>query len=135
LVRVNRASLSIKSRDLDAASITARIGIEPTRSPEARSDFDSARHSRWILHHYDEGSAEDRTGFASLRALLASLVPVNEALVALRDSGTCELVLWWTADSGSEQGSFLLPVDVIDGLALLGLDMNGTVNLSGEDER
>ena len=41
----------------------------------------------------------------------------------------CETCIWWTADSDSTQGGFVLPVELMAQLAALGVDLYTRVNL------
>jgi hypothetical protein len=134
MITVNRTSLTISSLTIDAATITRRLGISPTKSPESRPDFDPRRHTRWALDFVDEGSDESASqgGFESMRKLLDLVLPHLGALEALRADG-CELSLWWTGDSDSDQGSFNMSPALIRDLARLDLDLRGTANVASED--
>jgi hypothetical protein len=135
MITVNRASLTISSATFDASAITTRLGIEPSRSPETRRDFDPKRHTRWILHFDDQGDggSAHHGGFASLRRLLDAVLPRLEELHALRAEG-CELSLWWTGDSDSDQGAFNMSPGLIRDFARLELDLRGAVNLVEDDD-
>jgi hypothetical protein len=134
MIMVNRASLTISSLTLDAAAISRRLGMAPTSSPESRPDFDPRRHTRWVLHFDDEGNGESafQGGFASMRRLLDAVLPHLDELNALRADG-CELSLWWTGDSDSDQGSFNMSPELIRDLARLDLDLRSTVNIASRD--
>jgi hypothetical protein len=134
MITVNRTSLTISSLTIDAATITRRLGIAPTNSPESRPDFDPRRHTRWVLDFVDEGSDESASqgGFESMRQLLDVVLPHLGELEALRADG-CELSLWWTGDSDSDQGSFNMSPALIRDLARLDLDLRGTANAASED--
>jgi len=66
-----------------------------------------------------------------MRRLLDALLPRLEELESLRADG-CDMNLWWTGDSDSEQGAFNMSPELLRDLARLGLDLRGTVNLSDE---
>lgn len=134
MITVSRASLTISSITIDAATMTRRLGIEPSSSPESRPDFDPRRHTRWILRLTDEvrGESESQGGFASLRELLDTILPRVAELESLRAEG-CEVSLWWSGDSDSDQGSFNMSPAIIRDLARLDLDLRGTVNVASDD--
>ncbi|MEV4735785.1 MULTISPECIES: DUF4279 domain-containing protein [unclassified Microbacterium] len=122
--------------------ISALLGLEPTRSgdkgdltPAGRAGRNLApeylRYPRafWSLGAIDrEPSAEDRTGFSALRELVEILAPVADALAVLREGG--ETIIWWSGDSDSTQGGFVLEADLITRLAALGCHVYGTAFLS-----
>ncbi|MFB8189953.1 hypothetical protein ACFC14_11545 [Microbacterium sp. NPDC055988] len=83
------------------------------------------------MESVDEPGADDQTGFSALRALVVRLEPAAQALRELRQGG--ETVLWWSGDSDSTQGGFVLEADLIDSLAKLGCSVYGTAFLT-EDE-
>jgi hypothetical protein len=135
MITVDRASLTISSPTIDAATMTRRLGIEPSGSPESRADFDPRRHTRWILHFTDEGDggSELQGGFAALRKLLNTVLPRLAELDSLRAEG-CEVSLWWSGDSSSDQGSFNMSPALIHDLSRLRLDLRGTVNSADATE-
>jgi hypothetical protein len=95
MITVNRASLTISSPTIDAATMTRRLGIEPSGSPESRADFDARHHTRWILHFTDEGDggSELQGGFAALRKLLNTVLPRLAELDSLRAEGVRSVVV------------------------------------------
>ncbi|AXL11649.1 DUF4279 domain-containing protein [Microbacterium foliorum] len=146
MIQSNRASLSIHSDTKTVAEISAMLGMEPTGwgdkgdlTPAGRAGRNYAperlTHQRtfWSLDAYiDEPSADDQTGFSALRALVVRLEPKAQALMDLRQGG--ETVLWWSGDSDSTQGGFVLEADLISGIAKLGCDVFGTAYLTEDDE-
>lgn len=141
MIRRNRASLSIRSDAYSVAEITSMLGIEPdesgdvgtlTRAGRAGRDVAPARlrHQRtfWSITEKDDGdSRDDRTGFAALRRLVNRVAPNAQALADIRESG--ETVLWWSGDSDSVQGGFVLEADLIADVSRLGCDVYGTAYL------
>lgn len=146
MIRGNRASLSIHSDTRRVSEISAMLGLEPTDwgdegdlTPAGRAGRDSApeyltyQRNFWsLMEIVDDPSADDQTGFAALRALVSRLLPSVRALAELRQGG--ETVLWWSGDSDSTQGGFVLPAELLADVAALGCDVFGTAFLA-EDEK
>lgn len=127
MIGFNRASLAIHSERLSRDEITQRLGIEssPMRSRA------STGLAVWTLDMSDDprGSG-DETGTGALRRLVDVLTPNRDALAALREQ--CELRIWWSGDSDSSQGGFVLPADLLTSLGLLNIDVFGTAFLDDE---
>ncbi|MFJ4224539.1 hypothetical protein [Microbacterium sp. NPDC089695] len=60
------------------------------------------------------------------------LEPVAGALAELRQDG--ETINWWSGDSDSTQGGFVLEADLIARLAALGCHIYGTTYLSEDSD-
>ena len=145
MIRGNRASLSIHSDTKMVAEISAMLGLAPddwgdegdlTPAGLAGRSFapEYLTHQRtyWSLtESVDEPSADDQTGLSALRALVVKLEPAAQALAELRQGG--ETVLWWSGDSDSTQGGFVLEADLISSLAKLGCEVFGTAYLTEAD--
>ncbi|MDY0828749.1 hypothetical protein SK224_06365 [Microbacterium sp. BG28] len=140
MIRSSRATLSIYSDVLSVADVTAMLGIEPDNSGDmgtltraGRAGRDAAperlRHQRtfWSVTEKDDGDSDDATGFAALRRLVQRVGPIHRALATIRESG--ETVLWWSGDSDSSQGGFVLEADLISDVSRLGCDIYGTAFL------
>jgi hypothetical protein len=41
----------------------------------------------------------------------------------------CDARIWWSLDSDSTQGGFILPADLADSISALGVDIHATVYL------
>jgi hypothetical protein len=145
MIRGNRASFSVYSDTKTVNEISVMLGLEPTRSgdkgdltPAGRAGRDLAperlryQQTHWSLSVVNEPSEEDQTGFSSLRELMAMLQPSSQVLAELRQGG--ETRLWWSGDSDSTQGGFVLEADLISYLAKLGCDVFGTAYLAENDE-
>ena len=145
MIRGNRASFSVYSDTKSVSEISAMLGLEPSSSgekgdltPSGRAGRDLAperlryQHTRWSLTVVNEPSDEDQTGFSSLRELIARLQPSSQVLAELRQGG--ETRLWWSGDSDSTQGGFVLEADLISYLAKLGCDVFGTAYLAEDDD-
>jgi hypothetical protein len=146
MIQGNRASLSSHSDAKTVAEISEMLGLEPTASGDKGDLTPAGRAGRsyaperltyqrtyWSLtEKVDVASAEDQTGFSALRALAARLEPNAQALMVLRQGG--ETRIWWSGDSDSAQGGFVLEADLISSLATLGCDVFGTAYLTGNDD-
>ena len=142
MIRGNRASLSIHSDTRRVSEISAMLGLEPTDwgdegdlTPAGQAGRDFApeyltyQRAFWSLtESVDESSVDDQTGFSALRVLVSRLMPSAHALRELRQGG--ETVLWWSGDSDSTQGGFVMPADLVGDLAALGCDVLGTAFLA-----
>ncbi|PTT16127.1 hypothetical protein DBR36_13520 [Microbacterium sp. HMWF026] len=141
MIRGNRATFTVRSPTRTVSAISSMLGIEPTNSgdigeltPAGRSGRDVAPQSRryaekyWSLSTVEHSpGASEETGFSALRALLAVLRPHSQQVSELREDG--ETRIWWSGDSDSEQGGFVLQIDMIESLAELGCDVYGTAYL------
>lgn len=74
----------------------------------------------------------DQTGFGSVRALVSVFRGKAATLARLRPD--CETIIWWSGDSDSTQGGFVLPADLIADLAAFGCDLYGTAFLDEDNE-
>jgi hypothetical protein len=144
MIRGNRASFSVYSDTKTVSEISVMLGLEPTRfgdkgdlTPAGRAGRDLAperlryQQTHWSLAVENEPSQGDQTEFSSLRELMARLQPSPQALAELRQGG--ETRLWWSGDSDSTQGGFVLEADLISYLAKLGCDVFGTAYLTEDD--
>lgn len=134
----DRAGLSIYSEELTAAEITSILGMEPTKSSN-RGDPDPYSHpaiqprSHWSFPA-DASSADesDETGFRTLRVLIDAFRERAAELALLRED--CETIIWWSGDSDSTQGGFVIPADLLADLAALECDLYGTTFLGDDDD-
>lgn len=147
MIRNNRASLSVQSDTYTVAQISDMLGIEPesagdvgdlTRSGLAgrsmKPQYLTYQRTFWSLHEQSpEADGEDETGFSALRTRVKRLLPVEDRLAELREGG--ETVIWWSGDSDSTQGGFVLEPDLLEALSVLGCPVHGTAFLSEAAER
>jgi hypothetical protein len=137
----DRSTLSIYSHARTAAEITAILGLQPSESAEKGEPKRAAlagrqlapRHmtyerSQWSFDaEKSAADPDDETGFASLRVLVDVFRDKGQLLESLR--ADCETIVWWSGDSDSSQGGFVLPADLLADLARLGCDLYGTAFL------
>lgn len=145
MIRGNRASFDVYSDTKTVNQISTMLGLEPTRAgdkgdltPAGRAGRDLApehlryQRTRWSLTVASEPGEEDQTGLSSLRELVSRLQPRSHVLAELRQGG--ETRLWWSGDSDSTQGGFVLEMDLIRSLAELGCDVFGTAFLTDDED-
>jgi len=146
VITSSRATLSIYSEALSVANITRRLGIEPHDSAERGAPTREAlagqalapermanQRTKWS---YDADpaliDASDHSGFAAVQVIADVFCDHADALRGLRED--CEIILWWSGDSDSSQGGFVIPAPLLICLAALGCDLYGTAFLIGDDE-
>ncbi|MDQ1178335.1 hypothetical protein [Microbacterium sp. SORGH_AS_0421] len=141
MIRNNRASLCVYSDTYTVAQISDMLGLEPESfgdigdlTPSGRAgrnlkpQYLTYQRTLWSLHENSLGAdAEDETGFSALRRLVERALPVADRLADLRNGG--ETIIWWSGDSDTMQGGFVLEVDLIEKLSVLGCPVYGTAFL------
>jgi hypothetical protein len=146
VIRHSRSTLSVYSDVRSTAEITAVLGLQPHRNAEKGDLKAAARagrplgspHRAYERSHWSFQAEEDRidpndqTGFASLRVPVDVFREKADVLEALRSD--CETIIWWSGDSDSGQGGFVMPADLLVDLARIGCDLYGTAFLHEADE-
>lgn len=145
MIRYNRSSLCVYSESRTAQEVTEVLGIEPTESHEKgaptraglagrplKAQYLTYQQSGWI-YDADEssGDPDDQTGFSSLRTLVDVFADRADALAELREN--CDTVIWWSGDSDSSQGGFVIPAALLADTARLGCDLRGTAWIDSDD--
>lgn len=144
MIRHNRASLCVYSDKSSVPQITEMLGVEPERSGDIGDPTPSGRAGRnltppyaryqrtfWCLHEdADDTDAEDQTGFSAVRKVVDRVLPVAHKLADLRNDG--ETIIWWSGDSDSTQGGFVLQADLLAKISVLGCHLYGTTFLGEE---
>ena len=139
MIRENHAALIVSSTDRSIRDVSERLGLEPSSSHEMGEETRNSRRvppgsaprferdSRWILE-VDDDDPEDRTGFGSVRKLLAALAGREDAVRALNT----DFNVWiqWTGFSDSDSAGFVIPDDVLPGLARLECDIMANAELN-----
>ncbi len=142
----SRSSISIYSDSRSAVEMTKALEIQPHHSNELGDPTRSALAGRVLKPEYmtyqrarwsfdaDQSliDPEDETGFGSLRVLVNVFRPRAAALASLR--ADCETIIWWSGDSDSSQGGFVIPADLLADLAILGCDLYGTAYLDEDGD-
>ena len=126
MIARNRSTLVVLGKNgAKAASVSARTGLVATRATEAgETPLRGSTHAYAVWHLEVDSGVEDESGFGSMRALLAQILPVAAELRELQSR--YEVRLDWGGFSDSSQGGFVLDPDIARGLADLGLPLYGT---------
>ena len=91
----------------------------------------------WIFNVWaDDARAsatdDDTAGFQSIAVLAETLAGKELALASLRPH--CVTIIRWPGDSGSSQGGFVMPIELIERLAKLGCNLFGNLYSFVEDD-
>lgn len=136
MIRSDRASLVVLSIDTEPATISEILALEPSKVVQKGAVLRSGRvrgHHVWSLDVESLNNTEDdQTGIRALRELL---VRVRAAFGRVGNlPNDCEMRVWWLADSDSSQGGFVLPIDLVEQISALGVDVYATVYLDDDAE-
>jgi hypothetical protein len=128
MIRSGRASLVVLSIDTEPATISEILALEPSEVVQKGAALPSGRVREQHVWSLDV----DQTGTRALRELL---VRVRAAFGRVGNlPNDCETRVWWLADSDSSHGGFVLPVDLVEQISALGVDLYATVYLDEEAE-
>jgi hypothetical protein len=128
MIKDNNAALIVSSMTHSVAEVSSRLDLRPTYSHEIGEQTDEAqtappgngprfeRDSRWILRVEDD-DPDDETGFGSMRKLLGAVAGREGKVRALRPDFAVSIQ--WTGYSDDETGGFVIPADLLAGLAHL----------------
>jgi hypothetical protein len=128
MIRDNGAALIVGSRSRSIAEVSERLDLEPSWSHERGAETRLSRRipagsepryeqdSRWVFEVEDD-DPEDHTGFGSVRKLLRALAGREDRVRELRPH--FDVWIQWTGFSDSRSGGFVIPADVLPGLARL----------------
>lgn len=134
MIQSGLATFTVLSTRTSPESISEALGVEPTsvalagsslRSGAVRSAHQWDVHVDWLAN-----TEADQTGTRALRELVDRLRPAAGRVQDLPDD--CDARIWWSADSDSSQGGFVLPADLLQAVAALGVDVYATVSVDGE---
>jgi hypothetical protein len=136
MIQAGRASLTVVSTETDSALISEILGLVPTRVELRESLRRSGRpleHNIWTIDVERSSNTDaDQTGTRALRELVDRARPAIGRFPLLPTD--CDARIWWSADSDSTQGGFVLPAELAVKIAALGVDVYATVYL-GEDTK
>jgi hypothetical protein len=131
MIQSGRASLTVVSTETDPAHISEILGLVPTRMMLRGSVSSSGRqldHNVWTMdveHRFN--TEDDKTGTRALSDLVTAASSGIGRFPLLPTD--CSARIWWSADSDSTQGGFVIPVELAAGIAELGVDVYATVYL------
>ncbi|HEX6954628.1 MAG TPA: DUF4279 domain-containing protein [Agromyces sp.] len=131
MIQSGRASLTVVSTDTDPALISEILNLMPSRVKLRGSVSGPGRqldHHVWTLDVERSFNAEDdETGTRALSELVAA-ARVGIGRFPLLPSD-CSARIFWSADSDSTQGGFVIPAELAADIAALGVDIHATVYL------
>ncbi|KQM83929.1 hypothetical protein [Agromyces sp. Leaf222] len=131
MIQSGRASLTVVSTETDPALISEILGLVPTRTKLRGSVNRSGRqldHNVWTIDvERSANTEEDATGTRALGDLVAAASAGIGRFPLL--PADCSARIWWSADSDSTQGGFVIPIELAAGIAALGVDVYATVYL------
>lgn len=135
MIRSGMSSLVVTSIETEADTVTRLLGIAPTevtRKGAARRSGRVRDHNTWSLEIETLGNTDDdQTGTRALRDILDRCRPACGRIRALPTD--CEARIWWSGDSDSTQGGFVLAADLASQIAEFGVDVYATVYLEDDD--
>jgi hypothetical protein len=121
----------VTSSETTVEQISEILGLSPTRSERRGAERRSGEvrtHNLWTIEvELLSNTEEDQTGTGALAELGMRTQPAQDRISQLPSD--CEAKVWWSADSDSSQGGFVLPSEVMADIAALGVDLFGTVYL------
>lgn len=131
MIQSGRASLTVVSTETHPALISEILGLVPTRMRLRGSVGRSGRpldQNVWTMDVERRFNTEaDKTGTRALSDLVtAARSGIGRFPLLPTD---CSARIWWSADSDSTQGGFVIPVELAAGIAELGVDVYATVYL------
>lgn len=131
MIQAGRASLTVVSTETDPALISEILGLVPTRVELRESLRRSGRpleHNVWTIDvERNSSTGADETGTRALSDLVTGARPAIGRFPLL--PADCDARIWWSADSDSTQGGFVLPAELAASIAALGVDVYATVYL------
>lgn len=134
MIRSGRASLVVLSTDTEPETISEILALAPSETVQKGADVRAGgvrAHHVWSLDVESvDNTEDDQTGTRALRELLRRASGAFGRVPNLPDD--CEARVWWSADSDSSQGGFVLPVDLVHQISALGVDVYATVYLDDE---
>lgn len=122
------------STDTEPETISEILALAPSETAQRGAILRAGRvreHHVWSLDVESvDNTEEDQTGTRALRELLRRASGAFGRVPNLPND--CEARVWWSADSDSSQGGFVLPVDLAQQISALGVDVYATVYLDVE---
>lgn len=136
MIRSGRASLVVLSTDTAPATISEILALAPSEVVQKGAVLRSGRVREQHVWSLDveslDNTDDDHTGTRALRELLLRASGAFGRVGNLPND--CETRVWWSADSDSSQGGFVLPIDLVKQISALGVDVHATVYLDDETE-
>ncbi len=139
MARWSKATLAIYSDTGTAARVTDVLGLVPHSAHEKgerrikkTGEYPPYKKSTWI-YEPDESAIQkhDLTGFAALRALVADIRHLAEALGSLRPEYDTQIR--WSGEV-SVQGNFEIEAELLAALGVLGCTFVGTAHTEFDED-
>ncbi|WP_082590304.1 DUF4279 domain-containing protein [Agromyces sp. Soil535] len=131
MIQSGRASLTVVSNETDPARVSEILGLLPTSIKRRGSVRPSGRtldHNVWTLDVGRSANTDaDETGTRALHDLVSFARPAAGKFPLLPSD--CNARIWWSTDSDSTQGGFVISADLAANIAALGIDVFATVYL------
>ncbi len=131
MIQSGLASLTVVSNGTDPARVSEILGLLPTSIKRRGSVRPSGRtldHNVWTLDVGRSANTKaDESGTGALHNLVSVARPAVGKVPLLPTD--CDARIWWSADSDSTQGGFVISADLATSIAALGIDVYATVYL------
>ncbi|WP_395244019.1 hypothetical protein ACGGZK_18140 [Agromyces sp. MMS24-K17] len=131
MIQSGRASLTVISTETDPARVSEILDLVPTETKLRGWVGRSGRrleHNVWKMDVARESNTQaDQTGTRALSELVAGARAGAGRFPLLPPD--CSARIWWSANSDSTQGGFVIPVELAAAIAELGIDVYATVYL------
>jgi hypothetical protein len=136
MIQSGRATFVVTSTETEPELVSKILGLTPTTVERAGTPRESGRtrtQNQWVIDGSRvENSETDQTGTGALAQLISRLRAAAGKVEAL--PADCDVKIWWSADSDSSQGGFVIPMELSKGMAELGVDLYATVYLDPETD-
>lgn len=135
MIRSDRAFFSVQSTFTTPAEISQILALEPTDVTEMGTVSRLGRvreHHSWSIRIETlDNTDEDQTGTRALRTLLEQCISARGRVEELPTD--CDARIWWSGDSDSSQGGFVLEADLAQMIAALAIDLMATVYFDDDE--
>ena len=136
MIQTGQASLVVLTTETAPDEVSEMLGLVPSEMHLKGSPLQSGRVRERHVWTLDVGqmdnTEEDQSGTRALRELLNQCQAAAGRVASLPSD--CEARIWWSAYSDSHQGGFVIPADLTQQLASLGVDLFGTTWCPDEDK-
>ena len=136
MIQPGRASFTVTSTETDPERISELLGLIPTRIERRGADRQSDRartHNMWSIDgNWLSNSEADQTGTGASTELITRTRAAAGKIQTLPTD--CKVRIWWSADSDSTQGEFVISPELCKGIAELGVDVFATVYFDADTD-
>ena len=136
MIQSGQASLVVLATETAPDDVSQLLGLVPSETHLKGAPLRSGGVRECHVWTLDVGqmdnTEEDQSGTRALRELLSRCQVATGRVASLPSD--CEARIWWSAYSDSHQGGFVIPADLAQQLASLGVDLFGTTWCPDEDK-